>query len=204
MIRVPRVDEPAEFDARCRARGREWLANHPGATRPKALWREFVGHLATGFGHRCGYSAIHIQSGTIDHFLGWQRHPELAYEWTNFRYVDGRINAKKQSADEGVLDPFEIGDDWFEILIPSLQLRVTDAIPAELRDRARYTLERLGLDHDEHVIAYRAQWYCMYHCSELSLEGLRRVAPLIARAIQNADQRPDPTLCTEIRARTRR
>lgn len=94
-----------------------------------------------------------------------------------------------------MLDPFEVQDDWFEIVLPSLQLRMTDRIPDHLRTRATYTLSRLGLDHDERIVGYRAQWYCMYHCGILKLEGLTKAAPLLARAIERDHVAPDPALC---------
>lgn len=198
MIRVRPAAEPHDFDRACRRRGHAWLAAHPGVDRPKPFWRKFVGDLAEEFEQRCGYSAVMIPNGTVDHFLSWKRTPSLAYEWSNFRYVDGRINSKKQLADDEVLDPFEVDDDWFEIILPSLQLRLTDRVPAKLRERARYTIERLGLSHDEQIVTYRAQWYCQYHCGDLSLRGLYRVAPLIARAIEQAKEAPDPALCAGI------
>jgi hypothetical protein len=195
MIRVKPAREPDRFEASCRQAGNRWLAANPGAPRPKPFWREFTGDLAGAFDERCGYAAILIQSGTVDHFRSWKRDPELAYEWSNYRYADGRVNSKKQTADGAVLDPFEVQDDWFEIILPSLQLRMTDRVPARLRARAAYTLSRLGLDHDERIVAYRAQWYCMYHCAGLTLEGLARAAPLIARAIRRDRITPDPALC---------
>ena len=204
MIRVRPAAEPHDFDRRCRRRGSAWLAEHPGPVRPEPFWREFVGELAEGFEHRCGYSAIMIQNGTVDHFLSWKRNPSLAYEWSNFRYVDGRINSKKQLADDDVLDPFEVDDDWFEIILPSLQLRLTDRVPRGLRERAQYTIDRLGLFKDEQIVSYRAQWYCLYHCNALPLDGLYRAAPLIARAIEQAKQAPDPALCAGITRPVRR
>lgn len=198
MIRVRKVREPARFDAECRRPGNDWLARNPSAERLKPLWRAFVGALAEGFENRCGYSAIMIPNGTVDHFRSSSRSPRLAYEWSNYRYVDGRINAKKQVADAAVLDPYAVRDEWFELLLPSLQLRLTNRVPAKLRKRAQYTLDRLGLAHDEHVIAYRAQWYCQYHCGELSLAALYRIAPLLARALDDANQSPDPALCAGI------
>lgn len=145
-----------------------------------------------------------IQNGTVDHFLSWDRNPGLAYEWSNYRYVDGRINAKKPVADHAVLDPFEVDDDWFEIILPSLQLRLTDRVPSELRARAQYTIDRLGLAHDEHIVAYRAQWYCQYHCGGLPLQSLHRVAPLLARAIERANEAPNPALCAPLTRPARR
>jgi hypothetical protein len=79
---------------------------------------------------------------------------------------------------------FLVEDDWFEILLPSLQLVLTDAVPPEERTRAEFTLQRLHLRDDERVIRQRQQWYQLYLDGEITLTGLERNAPLIARAIK--------------------
>jgi len=195
VIRVRPGTPPRGFDAECRRPGNTWLAANRSARRPKAFWLKFVEDLARAFEQRCGYSAIIIQNGTVDHFQSWKNNRNLAYEWSNYRYADGRINARKQNVDDAVLDPFEVQDDWFEIILPSLQLRMTDKVPSSMRDRAAYTIKRLGLDHDERIVTYRAQWYYKYHCGGLPMGVLEQVAPLIARAIQRDHMSPDPALC---------
>lgn len=196
MIRVERVSKPSGFDRDCLRPGNRWLAANPGR-RPRAFWAPFTAALAEGFEQRCGYAAVLIQNGTIDHFLSWKNQPELTYEWSNYRYADHRLNAKKQNIDDAIVDPYEVGDDWFEILLPSLQMRVTDRVPAKMRKRAELTLRRLGLDHDERIVAYRAAWWRMFHSRELSLEGLHKVAPLLARAIERDGVEPDPELFSQ-------
>ncbi|RZB38314.1 MAG: hypothetical protein SRB2_00062 [Desulfobacteraceae bacterium Eth-SRB2] len=52
------------------------------------------------------------------------------------------------------------------------------------RVKAEYTLHRLHLRDDERVIRQRREWYRMYQDGELNIEGLRKKAPLIARAIE--------------------
>ena len=47
-------------------------------------------------------------------------------------------------------------------------------------------LQRLRLGDDERVIRQRRAWYELYQAKELTLEGLRKMAPLIARAIDAA------------------
>jgi hypothetical protein len=83
-----------------------------------------------------------------------------------------------------VLDPFEVGDGWFEVILPSCQMVLTDRCPPELRDRAQTMLKRLKLGHGEEIVSVRQEWYRMYCEGELSLEGLARWAPLIARAVR--------------------
>ena len=75
-------------------------------------------------------------------------------------------------------------DDWFHLTLPSLQLSLTDKVPHEFRDLAEFTLDRLGLDHGEVVVRYRGQWFEMYRKRKLPVEGLREIAPQIARAVE--------------------
>ncbi len=186
MIPVAKVAEPATFAALARQPGQQWLAKHPDTTRPKPLWIPFTPALAEGFHGLCAYAAMHDPTGgTVDHYLSYTHHPQLAYEWSNYRFASSALNACKRTADEAVLDPYEVGQGWFEILLPSLQMRVTDAVPAEMRAKAEYTLTRLKLRDGERILRWRQSWYVMYLQGELTLEGLRRVAPLIAQAVDN-------------------
>lgn len=134
-----------------------------------------------------------ISSGTVDHFVSWNEDKSLAYEWSNYRYVEGWVNSsknKKKSAD--FLDPFEVGEGWFEIRLPSMQLALTDAIPAALRAKAEYTLKNLPIRDDERILHTRREWYRMYQEGELTLESLRKKAPLIAAAVERQNAAPAP------------
>lgn len=191
MIHFDPVAEPPDFDEQVRQHGNVWLQQHPEADRPRAFWSPFKPHLCTGFRHLCGYSAMYEPVGTVDHYLSYRNYPELAYEWSNYRFASAWINSSKQDVDDRVLDPFLVKDGWFEIVLPSLQLVMTDAIPAEERERATFTLERLHLRDSETVIRQRRAWYEMYEQGKLSLEGLDEVAPLIARAIRKQFATPE-------------
>lgn len=183
MIHFDRVPEPAAFDGKARQPGLQWLAQHPDARRPRDYWSKFKPELAAGFRQLCAYSAMFEPVGTVDHFVSWKNEPSLAYEWTNYRYASAWINSSKQAADDEVLDPHEVEDGWFEIELPSLQLRLTDRVPAELRAKAELTLRRLHLCDDERILRQRTEWYRMYLDGELNLDGLRKKAPLIAQAV---------------------
>jgi hypothetical protein len=184
MIRFERVPEPEGFDEKVRQPGRAWLDAHPEARRIAPLWGAFRSHLAMGFRDLCAYSAMYEAVGCVDHYLSSKNHRHLAYEWSNYRFSSEWINKSKQTADDEVLDPHKVEDGWFEILLPSLQLVLTDAVPAAQRARAARTLARLHLRDDERVLRQRQQWYELYREGELTLEGLRRKAPLIARAVE--------------------
>ena len=184
MIPVPEVKKPRGFDAKVTVPGDAWLANNPAAARPPARWAPYTSQLSDGFGNLCGYAAMHDPTGgTVDHFLSFKHHRHLAYEWSNYRFASGPLNSSKRDADDSVLDPFEVGDGWFEIILPSLQMRVTGAVPAAYRAKAEFTLERLKLRDGERVIRWRRSWYRMYTSGQLTLDGLRTVAPLLAAAV---------------------
>ncbi len=189
MMRFERVPEPPEFDQKVRQRGNVWLAkNSDPRKRLPDYWSAFKSYLADGFGNLCAYSAMYEPVGTVDHYLSRKHYRHLAYEWSNYRFASGWINSSKQEIDVQVLDPFEVEDDWFEIILPSLQLVLTDAVPPHERQRAEFTLERLHLRDDERVIRQRQQWYQLYLDGDITLEGLEKKAPLIARAIRKQQQ----------------
>ncbi len=45
----------------------------------------------------------------------------------------------------------------------------------------------LGIGHEERIVRQRRHWLVMYEQGELSLPGLQRVAPLIAKAVLKRD-----------------
>ncbi len=83
-----------------------------------------------------------------------------------------------------VLDPFKVKDDWFEILLPSLQLVLTKKVPKTQRKLADFTIEKLGLRDSEVVVRYRRMWFQLYQNRELLIEGLKTCAPGIGRAVE--------------------
>ena len=184
MIHFEPVPEPSNFDLCTRAPGSRWIAANPGATRPRPYWAPFKQDLAMGFRCLCAYSAMYEPVG---HFVSWHEDKSKAYEWCNYRYSAAWINSSKRNAPSSrLLDPFMIEDGWFEIIIPSMQLTVSDSVPRELRARAEYTLKRLHLIHDERIVRQRDRWYRMYRSGDLTLDGLKRLAPLIAAAAEKA------------------
>lgn len=184
-----RLAEPAEFDSRCRKKGKQWLKDHPKASRkpkqrPKDYWSQFRPDLADAFRDLCAYSAMYEPVGTVDHFLPVDADETLSYEWSNYRYASAWINSSKNKA-VSILDPLDVRSGWFEVLLPSLQLvLVPERVPASARALAEQTIERLHLCDDERVLRQRRSWYRMYQEGKLPLDGLRERAPLIAAAVE--------------------
>jgi len=185
MIRCRRPRKPKVFDRLVGRPGRAWLRANPGSDDLPDFWKLVRPNLARGFEYRCAYTAMLCLDGTVDHFVSVKANRRQAYRWSNYRYAAHWINSSKQNADDEVLDPFEIGDDWFEVIMPSMQLVVTDAVPARYKDIAEHTLTRLHLGNDERVVRQREYWYREYQAGT-PLDRIDQYAPLLARAIRKA------------------
>src|SRR5262245_39159289 len=151
MIRFAPPPKPADFDTIVRQPGQIWLQQNPDKE-PKDFWSPIRRQLAEGFYNLCGYSVMIDLVGTVDHYLSCKNYPEQDYERENYRYASSWINNKKRNKDNKILDPFAVEDEWFEILLPSLQLEITDKVPAEEKERAKYTLDKLELRDGETII----------------------------------------------------
>lgn len=198
MIRIDPTDlnEPEDFNARCRIPGNLWLEARPEARRPRDFWSPFKAHLAVGFKHLCAYSALHIPAltGSVDHFIPFDSDNgrSNAYEWANFRYCQHWVNSSKRNlGQDQLLDPLNVQEGWFRLDYPSLQLIPTDAIPGEFRERAHFTIERLRLVHDERVIRQRRAWLQEYEAGHVSLDLLARYAPLVADLVRRENLQPN-------------
>jgi hypothetical protein len=177
---------PPTFNERCRDPGLRWLAAHPPNVLEKLpnYWREFIPDLCAGFNDRCGYLAMLDYNGTVDHFRSTKKNRTLAYDWSNYRYATGWLNSSKQTLDEEVLDPLAVREEWFEIDLASLHLRLTPAVPARLRAIAGFTIRRLKLNWRRRIIFIRQKYFSSYSSGEFPLDYLQKVAPLLATAVR--------------------
>lgn len=185
MIPVARVPEPPEF-APVSARGNAWLAANPNAKeRPPSTWRDFSLNLAAGFNYRCGYMALWTTDGTVDHHVSIDEDRSLAYDWNNYRYVAGWVNSSKQNVPStDIIDPYEVEDGWFEVLLPTCELVHTDKVPPQYLARVQNTLARLPIGRDERALRRRGIYFDMFVSKALSLDEVKRQAPLVGAAIE--------------------
>ena len=165
-------------------KGNEWLRQNPVSKDIPGYWREFQAELATGFNDRCGWWAMYIGDGAVEHFLSQENYRHLAYEWSNYRYVAPTLNSSKKILDDAVLDPFEIQYGWFEVILPSMQLIQTALIPSRLNSKADFTLKRLQLVNGRKVRRLRERWYEDFKAKRLEMPGLEYYAPLVAEAVK--------------------
>ncbi len=191
MIRTERAPEPDNFGADVREPGRRWLAEHPTSKSYPPYWRKVSAELEAAFHGRCAYTAMALMGpGTVDHFVSLDEDRSQGYEWRNYRHAAAWMNSKKSALrSDQILDPCEIGEDWFELSLPGCELRVTERCPEALRDRARFMLRRLGLDHGPDVLRCRKKWLEL-HEKGLPFVELDARAPLLARAIRKAAEPP--------------
>lgn len=185
MIRVRPQPPPAGFDDRVRRPGEAWLAAHPQG-KPPGLWREVQPALADAFTRRCAYSAKCIDhDGEVDHFVSLAEDRGRAYDWSNYRYCDPRINKlKRDEPAANLLDPFAVEDGWFELGDPDLRLHVTDRCPPELRARAEHTLRKLRLHDGDGALTGRRIWVERYEAGRAPIELIEEMAPLVARMLR--------------------
>lgn len=187
MIRFEPRPKPERFAERVEQRGAAWLATNATGRMP-AYWQDFRHDLADAFGSLCAYGAMYEPVGTVDHFVSVDEDRSRAYDWTNYRFASAWLNSSKQALRSSqLLDPFAVQNEWFGVQLPSMQLVLTNHIPAEWREHAQFMLDRLHLGHDERVIRQRREWFRMYQEQGLTLDELAKKAPLIAAAIKKQE-----------------
>jgi len=213
MIPVPpltRDNEPELFHVNCREPGAAFLAEDPPRDphEKSEWWCQFQPDLAEHFSHRCGWTALAIGlEGDVDHYLACgdregrpSPHRHLAFEWGNYRYASGTINSRKGNLDDAILDPCEVDEGWFEIVLPNFVLIPTDRLPEVLRGKAETTIEKLKLFNDHKIRFSRWEWYSRYwNNGNPLMDLLQNDAPLVAAAVKKAldagEPLPDPTDC---------
>lgn len=191
LIPVTMAPEPAEFDERVRQPGEGFRlsASFPIVWRGHEYWRRAIPNLRSAHHGVCTYSAVWIPNSSggssVDHYHPLQLRPDLAYEWTNYRFASQLVNAKKGVA-TGLLDPFDIGQGWFALVFPSLLVVEGPNLPAKDRHRFEHTVDKLGLN-DERLLQDRLHWLEQYCAVGAPISFLERHAPFIAAELIRQD-----------------
>ena len=189
MIRVEEQEEPATFAAAVREPGALFLAANPHATsndlQQHDYWRRAAKGLYDAYDGICAYTChkIAVDTGwaTVEHFVPKSVERHLAYDWSNFRLVCGRMNARK-GKHQDVLDPFRLENGVFAIDFPSLQVYPSDGLSDAVEGRAWSTIHRLRLN-DDTCIEGRHSYVDPYCRGVYELDYLAEVAPFIHREI---------------------
>lgn len=188
MIHVDLQPEPETFDARVRQPGLRALAE--GVEELPPCWRDCLDDLRECYRGICAYLCVIIPRGTgarsVDHVAPKSRRRELAYEWSNYRFVCSLMNARKRDF-EDVLDPMEIPDGWFVLELSFLQVLPSQGLDPATYERVQATIDRLRLNDDE-CIAAREQYYDAYLAGGIKLEWLEAWSPFVAREVVRQDR----------------
>ena len=210
MIPVEMQVEPSSFNQKVQQPGKLFLQQVP---RPRSnewighsYWQKILPEMRIAYRRTCAYCAQWIPHGTgrhsVDHFLPRYTHPELAYEWKNFRYVSARFNSRKSTRE--ILDPFQIEQDWFMIDFSSFFIRPNPDLPSHIQQRVKHTIQELKLNDDEDLVRERQDHVCCYCLGEISLSYLERRAPFIAYELKRQGLVEEikvrlAGICTELR-----
>lgn len=189
MIHVDPVEEPADFNVRVRQPGHAYLEFVAAATPDfigRDYWRRCLDQLREAYRGTCAYTATYIEAVTgaqsVDHFVPKRIDPHQAYEWSNFRYVCGRMNSRKR-IDVAIIDPFLIDGDIFFLEFVSMLMIVNPAVPYEVAERAHVTIDVLGLN-DERCTTDRLNWVINLANGDVSADYVARRAPFIDRELR--------------------
>jgi len=176
------IRKPRNFTRDCETHGNTWEQANPTSEKFPPLWQRYQRQLAVGFQDRCGWWAMRIADGAVDHYLSKKHHRSRAYDWSNYRYISPSVNSSKRNQDDNVLDPFDIKPGWFEVQLPSMLLRRTSSVPPAFQAKADFTIKKLRLVSGHKVRRNRRGWYEDYK-NGLPMAFLQKYAPLVAEAV---------------------
>ena len=190
MIPVKEQPEPADFDARVRQPGLQFLNKAHGSGNVPRLpnfWQRIKNELHGAYGGICAYSCIYlVGTGSVDHFLPKKANPWLAYEWRNYRLSSDRVNSRK-GEQTGILDPFEIRSQWFELVFPACLVVPGKKLPASRIPAAERTIELLKLNDDDGLVQERCDVVVYLRDGLVQLGFLERRYPFIAYELKRQD-----------------
>ncbi len=193
MMRFAKVPRPRGWQTHVLKAGVKWLKVPANQTKgsPRKYWLKYADKLAAGFHELCGYTVMWTPNGDADHFTPWAhlkvtKQLRMAYEWSNFRYADHWFNISRKTTP--IPDPFEVDDNWFDLLLPSLELVATSSVPLSEVTKVTAALRWLGKSRG--VLKKRRGFWKGYRTLDangnpgISFTQLEEWAPLIARALR--------------------
>lgn len=209
MIRVIQAKEPEDFDTKVRQPGLRAIAEMVNELpdkrrvgRPTKIvaskreeippsrfpptWQKALKDLLEAYRRICAYACLYIEPVTggasVDHMAPKSMTWDRVYEWTNYRLACLLMNSRKGKFDR-VLDPFEIGDDWFALDLVGFQVIGGPGATDNIRAQVERTIDELALN-DLACRQARTGYAEDYLEGLISLAYLERRAPFVARELR--------------------
>lgn len=190
MIPVKPQPQPLHFNDRVKIPGTKFLRRVPKPNTKqwegKEYWQRVLPDMRQAYNSICAYSAHWIPHSTgnhsVDHFRPKSQDPNLAYQWSNFRYVATRFNSRKGT--RAILDPFTLLPHWFIIDFKSLLVKPNPNLSAEQKEAVRHTIKNLKLNKDEALVDERWSWFKDFLENQISWAHLKKRAPFIASELE--------------------
>jgi hypothetical protein len=130
---------------------------------------------------RCAWLAMYVHPGTgsptVDHFIPKSVDWSKVYEWSNYRLAALRLNGSK--SDRGVVDPFVVQDDWFELEFVSFQVKPGPGAP-----QTREMEATCDILNQSAFCREREEYFLQYRNEGTPLETLKKQAPFLFRELQ--------------------
>ena len=193
MIPVALQPEPSGFDMAVRRPGQAFLRRVPRPTseqfKGKNFWKEALPGLKAAYRSICAYSSCWVPSScSVDHFQPKATQPQLAYEWSNYRLADAKINSNKGNSSR-VLDPFHIQPGWFILDLATLWVKAEPTLPAAVSGAVQTSISVLRLNDDDWV-QMRFEIFRRYLDGDCTIAFLERCYPFIASEINRQQVQP--------------
>lgn len=136
--------------------------------------------LRRAYGEVCAYCScwIPFDQGSVDHFEPKSANPNGAYEWSNYRLAQERINNNKGNSRD-VLDPFHVQAGWFVLDCASFFVKPNGGLRADVTTAVTRTIAVLQLNSDPFV---RLRYAVLkeYSAGNWAMDFLERRYPFIA------------------------
>lgn len=189
MIPVHPQSQPEQFDEKVKIPGNKYLATTPRPNhkqwRSHTYWTAILKDLHKAYHGICAYYCQYVPFvtgfDTVEHFKPKSKYPELAYEWSNYRFVCGHMNGKKGNH-EDVIDPFTVEDGWFQVDFDTFMVRPNPELPNTDYQRVLKTIKRLKLN-DRDCVNGRIEVLRQFSRFK-NIDFLNFQAPFLARELQ--------------------
>ena len=187
LIPVAAQPEYPHFDRRVRQPGLAYLHTNPNPTsrefNRRNYWNRARDELHAAYSGICAYTSMYLPDrGTVDHFHPKAICPNLAYEWSNFRLAGSRVNNSKGNSTE-VLDPFQVGHDWFQLDVPSCLIVANRHLTVEIKQKVTRTIDLLRLNADDSYVQERCNILAAFAKRQIQFEFLEERYPFLAREV---------------------